>query len=90
MAASAGFDIQVENIWALINTMQLIELFSLINVKSIPNNYRAFLNYLDFAHGDLSFLVYLPNILRFMLPLNYSALEKSQRPFTSSFEDSGI
>ena len=90
VAASAGFDIQVENIWALVNTMQLIELFSLINLKSVPPNYRAFLNYLDFAHGDLSFLAYLPNILRFMLPLNYSALEENQKPFTPSFETSGI
>ncbi len=32
VVASVSFELRTENIWGLINTMQLIELFSLVNI----------------------------------------------------------
>lgn len=71
IVSTVSFEMRAENIWGLINQMQLIELFGLLSLHSLPQNYQSFLEYLDFAHGDFQFLQVLPNFVRYVLPLDY-------------------
>ncbi len=92
-----GSSLTLNNLWSFINSLQLITFLRFINVPSLPWNFVAFIDYLDVSLGDMPFMKSLPNLIRFLLPFNFTAYEETRKaefsnPFihSSSYEQSSL
>ena len=76
----------LDNLWTLINSMQLMSFLKFVNCSRLPSNFLAFLSYLDVTLGKVAFVDYLPNLLRLVIPLDFSQYkEKEQHRFMNPF-----
>lgn len=69
----------LNNLWTLINSMQLMSFLKFINCSHLPHNFLAFISYLDVTLGQVAFVNYLPNLLRLAIPLDFSQYEEKEK-----------
>ena len=60
---SVATGMPLDNLWTLVNSMQLISFLKFINSSCLPSNFVAFLLFLDVSLGKVAFVKYLPNPL---------------------------
>ena len=60
---SVATGMPLDNLWTLVNSMQLISFLKFINSNRLPSNFLAFLHYLEVSLGKVAFAEYLPNPL---------------------------
>ena len=67
----------LDNLWTLINSMQLMSFLKFVNCSRLPSNFLAFISYLDVTLGKVAFVDYLPNLLRLVIPLDFPQYEET-------------
>ena len=69
----------LDNLWTLINSMQLISFLKFVNCSRLPSNFLAFIRFLDVTLGKVAFIEHLPNLLRLAIPLDFPEYEEQEK-----------
>ena len=76
--------ISLNNLWTLLTAMQLFSLLKYINAKEMPQNFIAFIQYLDVTMGNAPVMEKIPNFFRLLFPMEFR-LYASSLSFTNPF-----
>lgn len=86
LTVSSFSSFSLNNLWTFLNNLQLVTFLQFVNVPSLPWNFSLFLSYLDVSLGDVPFIKSVPNMLRLVVPMNFTLHEeRAQAHFTNPY-----